>query len=101
MNQLDDQFRSPVLKLLSQIADGVSIFEPYPQTPEGWQRFNDTVARLREMEGLGLIGRLFVQTRTSFGEERVEMVMVNGGLTDEGQRLLESNAQASLDHTEP
>lgn len=91
------QPQSSVLKLLAQIAGGVSIFEPYPRTPEGWQKFADTVARLREMEHLELIGRLFVQTRTSFGEERVEMVMVNGGLTEEGRQLLESNVQASLD----
>ena len=46
------------------------------------------------MEGAGLVGRLFVQTRTLFGEERVEMVMVNGGLTDEGGRLLQEDGAA-------
>ena len=51
--------------------------------------------RLREMERLGLVGRLFVQARRSRDAEVVDMVMVQGGLTVEGQRLLaDQNRQA-------
>lgn len=74
--------------LLQQIDSGVSIFEPFLRTPEKLAEFDDTVERLREMERLGFVRQLFVQTRTHQGQERVEMVMVVGGLTEEGQRLL-------------
>ena len=81
--------RSPFLKLLKQIDDGVSIYEPFTRTPECLREFRDTVARLEEMKRLGLVRQLFTQTRTSFGEEQIVMVMVVGGLTDEGRRLLD------------
>jgi hypothetical protein len=80
--------RSPFLGLLSQIAEGVVIYEPFPRDAQGLSEFQDTVHRLREMERLGLVERLFVQTRTSRDAEVVDMVMVQGGLTVEGQRLL-------------
>ncbi len=83
------QVQSPFLSLLKQINDGVQIFEPFLRTPEKMQEFNDTVTRLQEMEDLKLIRKLFVQTRTYRGEESVDFVMVVGGLTEEGQRLLE------------
>lgn len=78
----------PFLSLLKQIADGVTIYEPFTRAPERLSEFNDTVARLREMEHLGLIGKLFIQTRTSSGAESIEMVMVTGGLTEEGLSVL-------------
>ena len=56
---------------------------------QGLTEFQDTVHRLREMERLGLVGRLFVQARTSRGAEVVDLVMIQGGLTGEGQRLLD------------
>ena len=80
---------SPFLDLLKQIASGVVIYEPFRRDPQGMAEFQDTVHRLREMERLGLVGQLFVQTRTSRDAEVVEMVMVQGGLTHEGQRLLD------------
>jgi len=40
------------------------------------------------MERLGLIRQLFAQTRTSFGEEQINLVMITGGLTEEAKRLL-------------
>ena len=83
------QVQSPFLSLLKQINDGVQIFEPFLRTPEKMQEFNDTVTRLQEMEDLKLIRKLFVQTRTYRSEESVDFVMVVGGLTEEGQRLLE------------
>ena len=55
--------RSPFLNLLIHISDGVVIYEPFPRDAQGLSEFQDTVHRLREMERLGLVGRLFVQTR--------------------------------------
>ena len=83
------QVQSAFLSLLKQINDGVQIFEPFLRTPEKMQEFNDTVTRLQEMEHLKLIRKLFVQTRTYRSEESIDFVMVVGGLTEEGQRLLE------------
>ena len=83
---------SPFLDLLKQIASGVIIYEPFRRDAEGMVEFQDTVHRLREMERLGLVGQLFVQTRTSRDAEVVEMVMVQGGLTHEGQRLLDEQS---------
>ena len=79
---------SPFLTLLQQINDGIRIFEPFLRTPQGMQEFRDTVARLQEMETLGLIGKLFIQTRIYRGEEHTELVMIRGGLTEDGKRLL-------------
>ena len=81
--------RSPFLDLLKQIADGVIIYEPFPRNAQGLAEFQVTVNNLREMERLGLIRQLFVQTRTSRGTEYIDLVMVQGGLTLEGQRLLD------------
>jgi hypothetical protein len=82
------QVESHFLSLLKQINDGVQIFEPFLRTPEKMQEFQDTVARLHEMEDLRLIRKLFVQTRTYRSVESIDFVMVVGGLTEEGQRLL-------------
>jgi hypothetical protein len=51
-----------------------------------WE-FQDTVERLQELERLGRVGRLFVQTRTSQGAEYVNLVMVQVGRTVEGRRV--------------
>jgi len=88
---VESQF--PFLKLLKQIADGVSIYEPFNRTPECLREFRDRVARLEEMKRLGLFRQLFTQTRTSFGEEQI--VMVVGGLTQEGRRLLDQSNPSS------
>ncbi len=82
------QKQSPFLEVLKQIDAGISIFEPLGRTPETLREFADTVARLEEMKELGFVQQLFTQTRTSFGEEQIIMVMVVGGLTEEGRRLL-------------
>lgn len=86
---------SPFLDLLRQISEGVVIYEPFRRDGQGLSEFQDTVHRLREMERLGLIGRLYVQTRTSRNAEYVEMVMVQGGLTVDGQRLLSDQSKQS------
>ncbi len=83
----------PFLKLLKQIDDGVNTYEPFNRTPECLREFRDTVARLDEMKRLGFVRQLFTQTRTSFGEEQI--VMVVGGLTQEGRRLLDQSKTPS------
>lgn len=86
---------SPFLDLLKQIADGVVIYEPFRRDAEGLRTFQDTVHRLREMEELGMIGRLFIQKRDHRGDEYVDMVMIQGGLTVEGRRILEGQERQS------
>ncbi len=85
---MNDEGRFPFLELLKQIDAGISIFEPFGRTPETLREFAETVARLEEMKQLGLVRQLFTQTRSSFGKEQIVMVMVVGGLTAEGQRML-------------
>jgi len=87
---------SPFLDLLKQISNGVIIYEPFPRDAQGMAEFQDTVHRLREMDRLDLVGRLFVQTRTSRDAEVVDMVLVQGGLTVEGQRLLTDQGSQSI-----
>ncbi len=87
--------QSPFIELLKQIDGGVTIYEPFARTPEKLREFQDTVARLDEMKRLGLVRQLFTQTRTSFGEEQIVMVMVVGGLTQEGRRLLDQSSTTS------
>jgi hypothetical protein len=79
---------SPFHDLLRQIASGVVIYEPFRRDTQGMLEFQDLVYRLQEMERLGLVGRLFVQTRTNLGVKYIDMVMVQGGLTPEGEQLL-------------
>lgn len=86
---------SPILELLKQVADGVVIYEPFRRDAQGMLEFQDMVHRLQEMERLGLVGRLFMQRRTSHSTEYVDLVMVQGGLTVEGKRLLAEHEQQS------
>ena len=80
--------RSPFLDLLQQIAAGIVIFEPFHRSARDLREFHDTVQRLLEMERLGLIKRTFTQKRVIAGVEYCDLVMVQGGLTAEGERLL-------------
>jgi hypothetical protein len=80
--------RPPLIELLNQIAAGVVIFEPFRRDAQGLREFQDTVERLQELERLGWVGRLFVQSRPIRGAEYVNLVMVQGGLTAEGRRVL-------------
>jgi DNA-binding HxlR family transcriptional regulator len=86
---------SPFLALLTQIAGGVVIFEPFRRDTQGLLEYQDLVHRLQEMERLGLVGRLYVQTRASHSTEYIDLVMVQGGLTEEGKRLLAEQEQRS------
>lgn len=88
MMSVPQQQTSPLLKLLVQIDAGVTIYEPFNRTPECLREFQDTIARLEEIKQLGLVHQLLTQTRTSFGKEEIVMVMVVGGLTEEGRELL-------------
>ncbi|HZS46990.1 MAG TPA: hypothetical protein VFC63_18085 [Blastocatellia bacterium] len=84
---------SSFLELLKQVAGGVVIFEPFRRDSEGLREFQDKVARLQEMEHYGLIGRLFIEKRTRNGSEYIDFVMIQGGITAEGQHLLENLPQ--------
>ncbi len=84
---------SAAIELLLQIKGGVAIYEPLGRTPWDLQKFQDTVERLKEMEREGQINRLFLQFRSGFQvEDQIELVMVQGGLTDKGERLLEQHS---------
>ncbi len=89
MSAPQHQQTSPLLQLLRQIDAGVVIYEPFLHTPEHLREFDDTVARLQEMERLGLVKKLFTEAHTSSGKERIDFVMVIGGLTEEGRRLID------------
>ena len=86
---------SPFIDLLKQIAEGVIIYEPFRRDAEGLRSFQDTVNRLEEMERLGMIGRLFIQRRDHRGVEFIDLVMVQGGITIEGRRLLDGQESHS------
>ena len=79
---------SPFLDLLKQIDEGIQIFEPFRRTSRELVEFQDLVARILEMESLGLIKRTFTQKREIAGAEYYDLIMVLGGLTAEGERLL-------------
>lgn len=80
---------SPFLDLLKSINEGITIYEPMRRTSQELTEFQDTVARLLEMERTGLVGRIYTQTREIAGAEYYDMAMVTGGgLTDEGKRIL-------------
>ena len=79
---------TPFLDLLQQIASGTTIYEPFPRNARGIQEFQDTVARLQEMERQGLVRRIWTQVREIAGTEYYDMAMVQGGLTEEGECLL-------------
>lgn len=79
---------SPFLDLLKQIDEGIQIFEPFRRTSRDMMEFQDTVQRILEMEREGLIRRTFVQKREIAGAEYCDLIMVQGGLTAEGKRML-------------
>lgn len=79
---------SPFLDLLERIAEGVTIYEPYPRTSQALVEFQDLVHRLLEMERLGLVTHVWTQARQIAGTEYYDMVMVTRGLTEAGERLL-------------
>jgi hypothetical protein len=79
---------SPFLDLLEQIASGIQIFEPYFRHGYDLEGFQDLVHRLKEMEHLGLVGRVWTQVRESGGKEYYNLAMVTNGLTNEGEQLL-------------
>lgn len=86
--------KSSFLDLLKQIDEGIQIFEPFRRTSRELVEFQDTVARILEMEKLGLIRRTFTQKREIAGAEYCDLIMVQGGLTAEGKRLLAEQRSA-------
>lgn len=83
----------PLLDLLEQIKSGICIFEPYRRTPQEISDFQDTVYRLQEIKRLGLIRNLFMEKRANADGEYCSLAMVQGGLTPEGERLIEENSE--------
>lgn len=79
---------SPFLDLLERIAEGITIYEPYPRTSQALIEFQDLVHRLLEMERLGLVTHVWTQARQIAGSDYYDMAMVTRGLTTEGEKLL-------------
>ena len=91
---------TPFIDLLQRIADGVTIYEPYSRNARAMLEFQDTVARLQEMEREGLVRRVWTQMREIAGSQYYDMAMVQGGLTAEGERMLEEQQKvASIAHS--
>ena len=65
---------SPFLDLLTQIASGFSIFEPFHRTRGEIVEFQNTVERLLAMKRQGLISYVFTQKREIDSQEYVDMV---------------------------
>ncbi len=86
---------SPLLQLLAQIADGITIWEPFRRRGTDLAEFQDTAARLLELERQGLIGRCITQTNQIAGQQYYDLVMVQGGVTAEGRRLLAEHHRAT------
>ncbi len=85
------QATSPLIDLLKQIDSGIQIFEPFRRTSAEMVEFQETVRRLQELEQLGLVRRVFTQTRNIAGQDYYDLAMVQGGMTAEGKRLLEEH----------
>ena len=85
---MSEEVEAPVIRLLKQIASGITIYEPYPRTSQALVEFQDTVARLQEMERLGLVTHVWTQVREIAGTQYYDMAMVTRGLTEDGERLL-------------
>ena len=85
---MSEELEPPVIRLLKQIASGITIYKPYPRTSQALVEFQETVARLQGMERLGLVTKVWTQVRESGGSEYYDMAMVTRGLTEDGERLL-------------
>ena len=85
---------SPFIDLLEQLASGIYIFEPFYRHRRELQEFQTTVERLLEMKELGMVHYLWLQKREIAGCEYYDMVVVRGGLTDEGERVLAEKKNA-------
>lgn len=81
-------YPSPVIELLASIASGIVIYEPFRRTGRELQEFQDTVVRLQAMKEAGLVKMLSVQTHSIAGATYYDLAMVQGGLTEEGTRVL-------------
>ena len=85
------QTSSRLIDLLTQIDSGITIFEPFRRTSAEMAEFQETVRRLQELEQLGLVRRVFTQTRNIAGQDYYDLAMAQGGMTAEGRRLLEEH----------
>lgn len=91
---------SPFLDLLERIAEGITIYEPYPRTSQALVEFQDLVHRLLEMERLGLVTLVWTQVRQIAGSDYYDMVIVTSGLTVKGKKLL-AELRGVSEHSEP
>ncbi len=91
----DAKHTTMFLDLLERIASGVIIYEPFRRTGQELIDFQDLVARLQQMEAAGLIRRLFTEKREIAGVEYFNLAMVQGGLTQEGERVLREHRAAA------
>lgn len=66
---------TPFLELLTEIASGTTMFEPVSRTSRDIVEFQNTVARLREMEHLNFIRGVWKQVREIAGQEYYEKEM--------------------------
>ena len=85
---------SSYLQLLEQIASGIVIFEPLSRRGRELLEFQALVERLLEMHQLGLVHQVWTQKREIAGTEYYDMAVVHGGLTAEGEQLLEQQRAA-------
>ena len=76
------------LKLLKQIADGVTIHEPYYRRAKELMEFQETARLMLELSEEGLIGRCYTQVHEIAGVEYYDMAMTYTGITEKGRRVL-------------
>lgn len=76
-------------RLLEQIGDGVSIFEPLRRTSTGLIEFQQMVEELQAMERDGLIGRCLTHRSEIAGQEFYARAHILQGLTQKGEALLD------------
>lgn len=76
-------------KLLEQIGDGISIFEPLRRTSTGLVEFQGMVEELQAMERDGLIERCITHKSEIAGQEFYARAHVLRGLTSKGEAILD------------
>ena len=76
-------------KLLVQVRDGVTIFEPAARSSRELLQFQEAAGRLMALERAGLIGRCVVEEAEIAGQRYFNAVCVFQGITPAGERLLE------------
>ena len=76
------------VKLLKQIADGVTIHEPFYRRGKEMMEFQETARLMLELSEEGLIGKCYTQVYEIAGVEYYDMVMTYTGITEKGRGAL-------------